>query len=62
VSSTNVATTLNEWTPEQTNLAGTGSFNFSIAEHGQSQAIPGDHAVNARTRLTCRDTNGLPSK
>jgi hypothetical protein len=31
VSSTNAATALNQWTPEQTNSAGTGSFTFSVA-------------------------------
>ena len=30
VSSTNAAKALNQWTPEQTNLGGTGTFTFSI--------------------------------
>ena len=31
VSSTNAARTLKQWTREQTNSAGTGSFTFSVA-------------------------------
>jgi hypothetical protein len=31
ISSTNAATRLNQWTPEQTNTAGTGSFSFSVS-------------------------------
>ena len=31
LSSTNVAASLATWTPEQTNIAGTGAFSFSVA-------------------------------